>query len=212
MFFSRPQGGAALAPYKRFAHGDGLPGAKPWRRGDSLAPSRMKPGSPPGRAGWGTRSRHGRYPVLCDESGEGGRRGRHQCGEKAVLGGFAPKPRRAKDAGSRTGGRGTFSYTRESTQRACPGGAPPGYPPLSLDASFSFRRPKQDGLPVPSAAYGLVRVCFRRYSAPSRAPTRVKKLGLGVRSTNLLSESCPTRRPTGCARPPQPCQQQGGAR
>ena len=44
-------------------------------------------------------------------------------------------------AGSRTGGRGTFSCTRESTQRACPGGGPPGYPPLSWGAFLSFRRP-----------------------------------------------------------------------
>ena len=43
-------------------------------------------------------------------------------------------------AGSRPGRRGTFSYTRESTQRACPGGGPPGYPPLSWGAYSSFRR------------------------------------------------------------------------
>ena len=100
----------------------------------------------------------------------------------------------------------------ESTQRACPGGEPPGYPPLSLDASFSFRRPKQDGLPVPSAAYGLVRVCFRRYSAPSRAPTRVKKLGLGVRSTYHFPGLCRSRRPPGCLRFPKACRNQGIAR
>ena len=41
-------------------------------------------------------------------------------------------------AGSRPGRRGTFSYTRESTQRACPGGEPPGYPPTQLKCRHSF--------------------------------------------------------------------------
>ena len=60
-------------------------------------------------------------------------------------------------AGSRTGGRGTFSCTRESTQRACPGGGPPGYPPLSWGAPLSFRRPGPAAAQLPSVACGLLR-------------------------------------------------------
>ena len=85
-------------------------------------------------------------------------------------------------AGSRTGGRGTFSCARESTQRA---GIPPpagggtrrwgdfsharkvtksapkvehplGYPPLSCTAFLSFRRTEPAVAPVPPAPSGLV--------------------------------------------------------
>ena len=59
-------------------------------------------------------------------------------------------------AGSRTGGRGTFSFTRESTQRACRGGGPPGYPPLSWGASLSFRRPGPAAAQLPPTADRLL--------------------------------------------------------
>ena len=80
-------------------------------------------------------------------------------------------------AGSRTGGRGTFSCTRESTQRACPGGGPPGYPPLSWGALLSFRRPGPAVAPVPSAACGLL----RPYAlVPAAQVTRLKWQGASV--------------------------------
>ena len=122
-------------------------------------------------------------------------------------------PGRAKFAGSRTGRRGTFSYTRvvtlrllttpgfppsrtglraavrpcarprsspsglfataprfsESTQRACPGGVPPGYPPLSRSVPTAFRRPKPDGADIPSAGYALVPL-NQQSPAPHGAP------------------------------------------
>ena len=146
------------------------------------------------------------------------------CAPRGRLAGHSPG--RAKFAGSRTGRRGTFSYTRvvtlrllttpgfpptrtglraavrpcarprcgpsglfataphfrllsgsqvgaflhgagsllgvsthrglDSTQRACPGGVPPGYPPLSRSAPTAFRHPKQDGAQVPLTAPGLL--------------------------------------------------------
>ena len=80
-------------------------------------------------------------------------------------------------AGSRTGGRGTFSCTRESTQRACPGGGPPGYPPLSWGALLSFRRPGPAVAPVPSAACGLL----HPYAlVPAAQVTRLKWQGASV--------------------------------
>ena len=80
-------------------------------------------------------------------------------------------------AGSRTGGRGTFSCTSESTQRACPGGGPPGYPPLSWGALLSFRRPGPAVAPVPPTACGLL----RPYAlVPAAQVTRLKWQGASV--------------------------------
>ena len=60
-------------------------------------------------------------------------------------------------AGSRTGGRGTFSHARGSTQRVRIGGEPPMHPPLSCTACFSFRRPEPAAAQLPPAPSGLLR-------------------------------------------------------
>ena len=194
-----------LAPggaYKYFARGKTLTRVKSWRKGEFTSPAQVKSmGSPPGEAGWdvppaqGMDEGHGAEMFL----GEGIHKMKifRHLYHSMTWGIFFVSP---KVAGSRTGRRGTFSYTRvvmlrllttpgfpptrtglraavrpcarprcgpsglfataprffESTQRACPGGVPPGYPPLSLDASFSFRRPKQDGAQVPLTAPGLL--------------------------------------------------------
>ena len=133
-----------------------------------------------------------------------------------------PQARKGKFAGSRPGRRGTFSCTRESTQRACPGGGPPGYPPLSRGAATAFRRPKQDSAPLPSAAYGLVPTGFRQSHVPKGPPGQVVGEDWGVLtkkarakghrralcpftcSAHPFSGLCPGRRPLGAQVCPDP--------
>ena len=89
--------------------------------------------SPPGRVPFGTGRKEPKARSLC--------RGCRQA---------------LQIAGSRTGGRGTFSCARESTQRVRIGGEPPMYPPLSCTASLSFRRPGPAAALLPPTASGLL--------------------------------------------------------
>ena len=89
--------------------------------------------SPPGRVPFGTARKEPKARSLC--------RGCRQA---------------LQIAGSRTGGRGTFSCARESTQRVRIGGEPPMHPPLSCTASLSFRRPEPAAALLPPTACGLL--------------------------------------------------------
>ena len=176
-----------LAPggaYKYFARGKTLTRVKSWRKGEFTSPAQVKSmGSPPGEAGWdvppaqGMDEGHGAEMFL----GEGIHKMKifRHLYHSMTWGIFFVSP---KVAGSRTGRRGTFSYTRvvmlrllttpgfpptrtglraavrpcarprcgpsglfataprffESTQRACPGGEPPGYPPAQFGYVLLF--------------------------------------------------------------------------